>query len=390
MTRDNHLHFPYPAYYLPVFLIALAGFINSLYLLFAHYQNYTSMYYASFCALSKAINCDTVAQSPWSIMLGLPVALWGAMGYLFWLILLLPLKRYSDASKPLWALLVVVGAIYSIASIVLGYVSATYIHSYCILCILSYAIAFALFFMCWLIRRRFCRTSLFFDIVESFRNRYLRKILIRVFSFLVLLVACFQIALPNYWDLKTADSSEDLNQGLTQEGYPWVGAENPTLTINEFSDYMCFQCKKMHSMLRGLVRLYPKQIRLVHRHFPMDHRYNPLVTETFHGGSGKMAIIALYALQKGQFWRVNDLLFEVAGQKEDFNTRTIAAFMKIPVGELTAALNDKYLRLMLKHDIAVGIDQGITGTPGFVIDSKAYLGSIPKAILEKLVPENEK
>lgn len=208
----------------------------------------------------------------------------------------------------------------------------------------------------------------------------------KIYGPVIFLIALFFIAelfLPHYWELKLSKTPENITSGITENGHPWIGATNPTLTIEEFSNYQCFQCKKMHFMLRNLVQLYPKKIRLVHRHFPMDHLFNPLVTETFHGGSGKMSIIALYALQKGQFWRVNDLLFEIAGQKQDFNTRTIAEFMNVPPGELVAALSDRYLRLRLKHDIAVGIEQGINGTPGFIIDGKVYLGTIPKAFLQK-------
>ena len=98
-----------------------------------------------------------------------------------------------------------------------------------------------------------------------------------------------------------------------------------------------------------------------------------------------MSIIALYALMKEKFWPVNDLLFQIASQKQDFNTRTIAQAMGVPVGELSAALTDKYLRLRLKHDIAIGIDKGINGTPGFIIDGQVYMGTVPRSVLEKII-----
>ncbi|MBU4035957.1 MAG: hypothetical protein KKA35_05965, partial [Proteobacteria bacterium] len=42
---------------------------------------YTDIGYESFCAISKAINCDTVSQSPYSVFLGVPLAIWGVAGY---------------------------------------------------------------------------------------------------------------------------------------------------------------------------------------------------------------------------------------------------------------------------------------------------------------------
>jgi protein-disulfide isomerase len=195
--------------------------------------------------------------------------------------------------------------------------------------------------------------------------------------------------MPPYWQMKPPPAADSMPTGITEDGHPWIGAENPSLTIVEFSDYMCFQCRKMHFMLRQLITQHPEKIRLIHRHFPMDRLYNPLVAEDYHNGAGKMAMIALYAQSKGQFWRVNDLLFDIAIQKQDFNSKTIAAFMDVERTEIVAALDHSYFRLQLKHDIAVGIDKGITGTPSFIINGTLYTGTIPSYLLQKVSDERE-
>lgn len=381
---------PYHVYYLQVLLLSCVGILNALYLSFAHYQNYTDPAYASFCAISKAINCDTVAQSPWSVIFGVPVALWGLIGYLIVILLLIPIHKPEREYLPLWSLVVACSAAYAMIAVYFGYISATKIHAYCILCLLSYGINFWLFFGSWLIRRRFRSAAFISEIPGSIRIIWKMKWLAGALGLIMTAIILLIVLLPSYWSFSPAPVTDDIPHGITEDGHPWIGAENPQLTIHEFSDYMCFQCKKMHFLLRQLVQAYPKKIRLVHRHFPMDHLYNPLVTDKFHSGTGKMSIIGIYASIKGQFWKVNDLLFEIAGHKQDFNTRTIAEFMGVPVGELAGALSDTYLRLRLKHDIAVGIDQGITGTPGFIIDGKVYLGTIPKDVLQKMMSQNEK
>jgi protein-disulfide isomerase len=193
------------------------------------------------------------------------------------------------------------------------------------------------------------------------------------------------VYIPHYWDLKSPPIGDNISTGITKEGYSWIGAEQPVVTITEFSDYMCFQCSKMHFFVRQLVEKFPHKLRLVHRHFPMDHLYNPLVEEPFHSGSGKMALMALYAQSKGKFWEISDLLFHVARQKMNFNTRLIANTLEVSKYEVVLALKDKYYRLKLKHDIAVGIDYGIVGTPGFIIDDQVYNGYIPPKTLSELV-----
>ncbi len=384
MTRVKPL-LPYRAYHLPLLLLAAVGILNAVYLMYAHFQNYTDPAYASFCAISQAINCDTVAQSPWSVLFGLPVALWGLAGYLVSLLLLTALRQPSAGNLPLWSLMVVSSAGYALVAVFFGYISVAKIHSYCILCLLTYGINFGLFFGSWLIRRRFCTAPLKADLISALGTIRRKSWLAGSLGALLLALSITIILIPPYWSFSPSPIKDDMARGITADGHPWIGAEHPELTITEFSDYMCFQCKKMHFILRQLVQSYPDRIRLVHRHFPMDHAYNPLVKDPFHSGSGKMAILALYAQTKGKFWEVNDFLFELAGAKQDFNTRAVAEFMGAPRAELAVALKAKPLRLLLKHDIAVGLQKGITGTPGFVVNGKVYLGNIPSDILKQAV-----
>jgi uncharacterized membrane protein len=60
------------------------------------------MGYQSFCAISQALNCDTVSQSPYSILFNVPVPVWGVFGYAFFLILLMFAWPQSALHKRVW------------------------------------------------------------------------------------------------------------------------------------------------------------------------------------------------------------------------------------------------------------------------------------------------
>jgi uncharacterized membrane protein len=90
--------FPFPAYFGTVVILAFGGLSASIYLSINHYRNYTDIGYKSFCAISRAINCDTVSQSTYSIFLGVPVAVWGVIGHIFFL-LFLPFASGKMAKK---------------------------------------------------------------------------------------------------------------------------------------------------------------------------------------------------------------------------------------------------------------------------------------------------
>ena len=374
---------PFAVYYWTIFCLAAAGMADSIYLSIAHYRVYSDIGYSSFCAISKAINCDTVSQSPYSIFLGLPVPVWGIVGHAFFLLLLLLAKNRDAAQKRMWPSLFLVALFFTVYSIILALISTFIIHSYCVMCIVSYAISFLLLFYTWIIQKRFesdgvikgLKNDLIFLLNKKLRSSALFGIFVVGF---ILVRTCY----PAYWHFKTVPLSADIPVGVTESGYPWMGAEKPELTITEFTDYQCFQCKKMHFFLRQLVAKHPDKIRLIHRHFPMDNQFNPIVREPFHVGSGRMALLAIYAATRDKFWKMNDALFDHAGEKGALSLKALGEEVGINYEDLGRSINDPAIRAKLKHDIWDGLKLNITGTPAFVVNDKVYLAQIPAEILK--------
>ena len=176
----------YGVYYWTVVLMTVAGLMDSIYLAISHYRIYTDYGYESFCAISRAINCDTVSQSPYAIFIGLPVPVWGVLGYVFILFLLIPAGMKSAHRKRIWALMVAVSLFYSAYSVFLAVISNFYIHSYCIMCILNYGTNFMLLYYSWLIRRRFDPDPYLVSLREDFvflrQNRRLTASMLAPFA----------------------------------------------------------------------------------------------------------------------------------------------------------------------------------------------------------------
>ncbi len=386
MKKKKTIPLPFQVYYWTIAILIFFGLVNAFYLSISHYRVYTDLGYRSFCAITRAINCDTVSQSQYSIFLGLPVPIWGVIGYAFLLLLLFFAGSKRADNKRLWALLFFITLIYSAYSIVLSLISTFYIKSYCLLCIVTYGINFLLLFYIWLIQKRFDQHGLIQGLKRDFSYLWvIKKQTIPIFSSLLFCIIILQIFFLPYWQLTLPSVVRDIPTGVTASGHPWIGAKTPKLSITEFADYQCFQCKKMHFFLRDLIAKYPENIRLVHRHFPMDHKVNPIVKEAFHVGSGTMALIAIYAASKEKFWEMNDALFEIAGQKRAFNTRELAEKVGLDVAGLSRGIRDPKIQLKLKRDIIEGLKLGITATPSFVIDGKVFLGQLPPEIIKKAI-----
>jgi protein-disulfide isomerase/uncharacterized membrane protein len=377
---------PYNFYLWIAVLITLIGIAGSVYLAISHYRVYTDIEYKSFCAISKAINCDTVSQSPHAIFLNMPVAVWGILAYAVIFILVTFAGSKSADNERIWSLIFWAALFYSLYSVLLALISTYVIGSYCIMCIVTYGVNFALLFYAWLVRRRFAHAGLFEDtrkdILFLWENKARRVLLLAVFFAAALSTWAF---FPNYWKFQRPLISEDIPKGFTQEGHPWIGAPDPVLEITEFTDYQCFQCRKMHFYLRQLVVKNPDKIRIIHRHYPMDHEFNPIVKDPFHVGSGKLALLAAYAAYKNKFWQMNDLLYEIGSQKKPVGTRELAGIVNLDHNELALAINDRAIRHLVKHDIYTGNKLGIVGTPAYVIGDRVFQGHIPPGIIRRMI-----
>lgn len=384
LTKDKKDSLPYRYYYLPTLLLTLGGIVDSIYLAVSHYRNYKSLSFSSFCAISKMFNCDTVAQSPWSIFFDIPVALWGLAGYLLFFLFLFVVRKGRKDSLFFWGILFVLALVFSLTAVFLGYISSLKIKSYCILCLLSYLISFALLLYCWIVRRRFCDKSLLADIRQAFSHiwdiGFLRYALAGLFLFIVGL----KTFLPHYWLYEYPESDSSLSRGVTESGHPWIGADDPVLTIEEFADYQCFQCAKMHYLLRLLMAEQPGKIRLVHRNYPLDDKFNQLVVpEPFHVGSGAMALAANAAAKQNKFWAMNDALYAKAREKKgEIDFSEIAKEIGIDADQLVKDMRGQAVMQKLLADIRQGWKHGVTGTPSFVIDGQVFQGGIPPEMLQ--------
>lgn len=383
-TKVHPLHpprFTPQVYFLLVATLCVNGLATSIYLAIAHYRNYTDISYQSFCAISRSINCDTVAQSSYALFFEVPMAAWGGLGYFFFLALLF-LSFHQKKVQCITPLFFLAG-LFSLISIALAVVSIRYIHSYCLLCIVTYAINFSLFATAWMAVNRFG--------AGSFRTTFHRDLdyLIKKWKQVGTLLLCCMLAsfsavafYPRYWVLTAQPLDAKVRFGTTEDGSPWIGAQTPSLTIIEYADYLCFQCGKMQHHLRQLINQYPDQIRLIHRHYPLDDKVNPAIKETIHSNSGMLSFFAIMAQQQNLFWQVNDALFREARSKQTISLSAIAKETGMDLSQFQEKLDSPELHQLLAKDIQSGLQHNITATPSYVVDDKVYSGTLPWEIIE--------
>lgn len=379
MTNQSTAKF---LYYLLI-LLTISGIFTSAYLAHSHYRNFTDLAYQSFCAISPAINCDTVAQSPYSIIFNLPVAAWGTFCYIISLIILL-YRRPTKNRYITTAILLSYMAICSIASIGLALISIFAIHSYCLMCIALYAINLATLYLLWLCNQRSNENFISILKKEIILINTNRKTVIFTSLLLAASFALIYNNYPKYWAFDKINQKINIKTGVTLDGDPWIGAENPKITIIEYTDYLCFQCAKMHNHLRNLINIYPDKLRLVHRHFPLDSKFNPFVTNNIHPNSGLFSIFTIIAQKQDIFWQANDSLFYAARTEKSVNLNEIATKLGLDISEITTNNIKENTKIKLLQDITSGVKLNITSTPSYNIDGVIYQQTIPNGILDKI------
>lgn len=169
---------------------------------------------------------------------------------------------------------------------------------------------------------------------------------------------------------------------MTSGGQPWIGADNPTLTITEFSDYQCPYCKRGYEEMRKLIQTYPSKVRLVHRHFPLDDSCNLELTRPFHPFACIYARMAVCAQKHGRFWEASDFLFNNGRQRDLIMVAELAKAIKVRKSSLDICLEETRTAEVIKEDLNAGRALRIHGTPTFVIGERTYPGQIPAEVLE--------
>jgi protein-disulfide isomerase/uncharacterized membrane protein len=347
-------------------VLALAGLAVAIELVVLH-ARVTAGAGPSFCTVSEHVNCDKVAASRWSVLLGVPLAAWGALAYLVvagMAAAALPRSR----PHPAWpaGLLVLVTGAMSAAAVALAAISELVIRSLCIVCAVSWAISFALLIVSWRLAKRAGgpRVALAHDL-GVVRGRPLPAA--AAAGVLALLAG----ALLAWYARSPAPAA--IGGGAV--GSP-VGPPG-SVVVYEYSDYQCPFCARMHDAIKPLLARRP-DIRVLRRQFPLDDACNPKVARPFHVGACDQARAAICAEAQGLFDAMDDALF--ANQEGRAPLEAVARQAGLDLEKLRACMDSPETSHRLREDIADGIAAGVRATPSYAYQGKLYQGELPPVL----------
>lgn len=349
---------------------SVAGFVLAVMLARLHAQAHAGI--ASFCAINETVNCDRVAMSPFSVALGLPVAVWGAIWYGLaaalsaWGLL----GRRPHAAWPA-GLLLVVGTVAVLASIVLAVISEVAIGAWCILCMASWIAAAALLVAAArAVRPAGARAAVRADLAVLAGRAGATAAVVAI---ALAGIAVAAVAYPRYWTRPPPAPAKG--------GAPAAAARPPgagPVRIVVYTDYECPYCARAHAETRALLAGRP-DVRLVHRQFPLDADCNPAVKRTIHPGACMLARAGICAEAQGHLPEMDDALFALQGRT--LSLPEVARDVGLDVPRFQACLDSPETKGRLAEDIGAALQAGVRATPSYVVDGKLYTGEFPVQVL---------
>jgi len=269
------------------FGLSILGALVCVALEVVHVRAYLAPSLGSFCAFGSRLDCTSVALSRYAVWLDIPLPVWGFAGFLA---LGIAAFRRSGWLLPLAAVAALAGAgLTALGVFVLGVL--------CPLCEVVHALCLAILVAAWRARPGLSRLPWARPLAAPEESG-----LVLLPSLGVLLAALAFV--PRYWSVSAWKGELPLAHGKTAEGYPWVGAEQPRLVLEQFVDYSCPHCKAESAQTALRLAAHPGSLRIVRRFFPRVMCSPPEEPRC-------LAVrIALCADEQDRFWQADRWLFE--------------------------------------------------------------------------------
>ena len=156
---------------------------------------------------------------------------------------------------------------------------------------------------------------------------------------------------------------------------PATGPADAPITVVAWSDFACGSCYKAQFTLDALERLYPGQLRWVHRTLPLDDEFT-LTAEA-----------ALAAAEQGKLRPMSERIYAVGGRLDRAGVELVARELQLDMLRFRAALDTGAHRAQIEADVADALALGVSGTPTFFINGRAVHGNQPLAVFAKVVDE---
>lgn len=379
-------------------LLSLIGLGLCDYLVFLHLGLMRGELLGGPACSAGAFNCHAVTSGPWGSFLGMPLALWGVLGYVAVFALAVWGSLAAETAGAAVSLILLLASAFVAVDLFLLVVQAAVIRFFCLFCLLTYAVNLCLLAVglraspgSWLSALRQTGSALAALIPSRAHPTAI------VFWSLLLMggagvagvhAGTLFVSRGAFGSVKRQIRDFLQKQprvAVDVSGDPAVGPAGAPLQLVEFSDFFCPACQRASKLNTVILAGHRRDAAFVFKHYPLDTACNPQINRMVHPGACRVAAASECAHDQGQFWPFHDLLFAQGSHYDLANLERDAARLGLDAPRFRACLESGGAMDAVRRDIAEGAKVGVASTPTYIINGIPLTGGINPAMFEDLV-----
>jgi protein-disulfide isomerase len=140
-----------------------------------------------------------------------------------------------------------------------------------------------------------------------------------------------------------------------------LGSEHAPLTIVEYGDFECPNCKQAAPAVKLLLQRFVGRIRVIYRHFPL---------EEVHPHALMAALAAETAAGQRKFWPMHDLLFDNQPHLKPPQLRSYGERLQLDMSRYDIEMDDEVYLQRVREHIQSGRESGVRATPTFFVNGR--------------------
>lgn len=379
-------------------LLSLAGLGLSGYLTFLHFGLLRGeLLGGPVCGGAGALNCHAVTAGPWGTVFGMPLALWGLLGYLVVLALALLGRQSEDWARHALTLIAVLSACFAGIDLILLGLMVFVIRVYCLFCLLTYVVNLSLLLVSFsAFGRPWSQVLRHSDEAFTALMPTRQRPAALLFWGLVLVGSSGTVALhasTTFVSQGTTNVRTQMREFITKQprvsvdvtGDPMMGSSNAAVQMTEFSDFLCPACQRASQFNAIILANHRRDVRLVFKHYPLDTTCNDRVNRMVHPGACQVAAASECAHLQGKFWAFHDLVFEQGQKYQVVNIEADAMRIGLDMTRFKACMDAGLGLEAVKRDIAEGGRVGVSSTPTYVVNGIPAAGGFTPSRFEDFV-----
>lgn len=336
-----------------------------------------------------AFNCHAVTAGAWGSFLGMPLALWGLLGYVAVFALSLLGQQSVEAAAPAATLIFGLSVVSVGIDLVLLALMALVIRYACLFCLLTYAVNASLLVVSarslavpW--RGAFGQLGAALGLLSPSRQRPGATLFWGVMFVGALGTVGVHAATTFVSRGSTAQVRQQIRNFVANQprsrietaGDPAIGPPGAPLELIEFSDFFCPACQRASKLNTVIIANHRQDARFVFKHYPLDTACNDRIGRMVHPGACRIAAASECAHLQGKFWPFHDRVFEAGRDYNLANLEGDVERLGMEVAAFRSCLESGQGMEAVRRDIAQAGTAGVQSTPTYVINGIPVSGGL--------------